>query len=322
MPCYSPLKGWRAKNLNENGKRPIVFKLSAGLVNEPFDVPCGNCIGCRLERSRQWALRCVHEASQHEDNCFITLTYSDKYLPKNASLDVKHFQDFMKRLRKSIAPTKIRFFHCGEYGACDLTNPTHVKNYGISKLGRPHYHAIIFGYDFADKQLISERENVKLYTSNELSKSWPFGYNTVGTVTFESAAYVARYVTKKITGDAATDHYRRNYVHTGLSVDIKHEYTTMSRRPGIGKCWYDKFSSDIYPKDFITLRGKKFKPPKFYDRILEEEEIEKYEKIKTKRVLDAHNRKDDNTGLRLLEKEQVKKAQLRMLIRPLDEDKL
>ena len=319
MPCYSPLKGWRAKNLNENGKRAIVFQLNAGLVDQPIDVPCGSCIGCRLERSRQWALRCVHEASQHEDNAFITLTYSDKNLPKNASLDVKHFQDFMKRFRKSIAPRKIRFFHCGEYGSCDPENPTHLQNYGISKLGRPHYHAIIFGYDFADKQLISERQNIKLYTSNELFKAWPLGYNTVGTVTFESAAYVARYITKKITGDAATDHYRRIYPNSGLSVDVKPEYTTMSRRPGIGKSWYDRFSGDLYPKDFITLRGKKLKPPKFYDRILEDKEIQKYEKVKIKRIHDAYDRKNDNTGLRLLEKEQVKKAQMQMLIRPLDD---
>jgi hypothetical protein len=133
MPCYFPITAWRSKDgKNEAGKWPVVFKPTAGYLDKELKLPCGRCIGCRLERSRQWAVRCVHEASLHEKNCFITLTYSPENLPKDGSLDVSHFQKFMKRFRKRFGPG-IRFFHCGEYG---------------ESLSRPHYHACIFGFDF------------------------------------------------------------------------------------------------------------------------------------------------------------------------------
>ena len=115
MPCYSPIKGYRSKVLSPNGKRTIVFKPNLGFVDLPVLVPCGQCCGCRLERSRQWAIRCTHEASLHENNCFITLTFNDDNLPSDKSLDVRHFQLFMKRLRKQFG-SNIRYYHCGEYG--------------------------------------------------------------------------------------------------------------------------------------------------------------------------------------------------------------
>ena len=136
MPCYRPIKGYRSRRLNaETGKRPVVFNPRDGFYDQPVDLPCGQCIGCRLERSRQWAIRCVHEASLHERNCFITLTYRDECLPTNGSLDLDAFQKFMKRLRRRFGEG-VRFFHCGEYG---------------ENFGRPHYHAILFNLDFSDK---------------------------------------------------------------------------------------------------------------------------------------------------------------------------
>lgn len=304
--------------MNESGKRGIVFTPKSGFVDQPIDVPCGQCIGCRLERSRQWALRCVHEASLHPSNCFITLTYDDDNLPKDAGLDVTHFQKFMKRLRKHFKGQKIRFFHCGEYGQCDPNNPKHLNQYGISKLGRPHYHALLFNCDFNDKQLISRKNDISLYTSGVLSKLWPKGFNTIGEVTFESAAYTARYITKKITGEEANDHYTRIYPNTGLVAKVQPEYITMSRRPGIAAEWFNTFQGDVYPKDYVTCRGRRITPPVFYDRMLEAEDPELLEKIKKKRRRDAKLREDDNTGLRLLEKEQVKLAQVGFLKRHLE----
>lgn len=319
MPCYSPLKGWRSQAVNDSGKRGIVFNVKAGFADMPIDVPCGQCIGCRLEKSRQWALRCVHEASLYPSNVFITLTYSDEHLPKNASLDKAHFQKFMKRLRKKYHGNTVRFYHCGEYGDVDNDNPKHLMQYGVSKLGRPHYHALLFNIDFADKQIISDKDGIRLYTSQSLSRLWPYGYNTIGEVTFESAAYCARYVTKKMYGEKADEHYTRVFPSTGEIVNIEPEYTTMSRRPGIGKDWFKQYRDDVYPKDFVTVRGKKIKPPVFYDRMLEVEDPEYMEKIKMRRKRDALKRSDDNTGLRLLEKEQVKKAQIGFLKRPLED---
>jgi len=318
MPCYSPISGWRSKHVNpETGKRSIVFNPKEGFADMAVDLPCGQCIGCRLEKSRQWAMRCVHEAQLHEDNSFITLTYNDEHLPEDASLDVRHFQNFMKRFRKSIAPKKVRFFHCGEYGDHNGTYK-HERSYGISDLGRPHYHAIIFGHDFSGKELIKEQDGIRLYHSQELAELWPYGFNTVGAVTFESAAYVARYVVKKKYGEEKEDHYTRINTETGELYQVKPEYVTMSRRPGIGAKWFEEFSGDVYPKDYTHIRGKKIKPPRYYDKLLEELDDELHQRIKNARRDSANNRADDNTRDRLFTKEKVKKVQAGMLYRSLD----
>ena len=251
----------------------------------PVEFACGQCIGCRLERSRQWAIRCVHEASLYEDNCFITLTYDNEHLPFDRSLCLDHFQKFMKRLRFKFKPRVIRFFHCGEYG---------------ENLGRPHYHACLFNFDFEDKKLFREKYGVRLYVSEILQELWPFGFSTVGNVTFESAAYVARYVTKKITGDFAEAHYE----------GLKPEYVTMSRRPGIGTDWFKKFKSDVFPSDEVILRGKKLRAPKFYDRLFEVEDQSGFACIKAQRIAKGVDRADDNTYDRLRVKEVCAKAKL------------
>lgn len=243
-------------------------------------LPCGRCIGCRLERSRQWAMRCVHEASLYERNCFITLTFAPEHLPKSGSLDKRDFQLFMKRLRKRHGPGA-RYFHCGEYG---------------EKMGRPHYHACLFNFDFADRELWSVRDGVRLFTSKDLSELWPFGFSTIGDVTFESAAYVARYVTKKITGETADAHYKGRLP----------EYTTMSRRPGIGRAWIEKYTGDVYPHDRVVLRGREMRPPKFYDSIFELANPEAFDDVKEQRKRDTVLVATDNTydRLRVREKHQ------------------
>lgn len=209
-----------------------------------IQIPCGQCIGCRLERARQWACRCMHEASMHEFNSFITLTFDDDHLNPDMSLRKEDYVLFMKRLRKyfdSRYSQQIRFFHCGEYGDLNL---------------RPHHHAILFGCDFPDKVLWSERNGVRLYRSAILERLWPFGFSTIGNVTFESCGYVARYVLKKITGRDSRDYY-------GSRVP---PYVTMSRRPGIGMQWLEKYVRDVYPNDFIVVRnGVLCKPPRYYD---------------------------------------------------------
>ena len=111
MTCYHPIEAWR---VHGDTKLRFVFNNSLD-VKEHLYVPCGQCVGCRLERSRQWAIRCVHEAQMHRSNCFITLTYSPDFLPDPPSLNLRDFQLFMKRLRKRFGDG-IRFFHCGEYG--------------------------------------------------------------------------------------------------------------------------------------------------------------------------------------------------------------
>jgi len=290
------MQGYRSR---ADGKT-IVFNPTYGWVDRPLTIPCGQCVGCRLERSRQWAVRCVHEASLHEDNCFITLTYNNESLPEDGSLNKKHFQDFMKRLRKKYKNKKIRYYHCGEYGD---------KNF------RPHYHAIIFGLEFDDQKLFTVNNGEKLYTSEKLEKLWPFGFSTIGTVTFESAAYVARYVMKKVNGKNAKNHYERVDSNTGEIYILVPEYNTMSRRPGIAAGWFDKYKDDVYPSDNIHLREKTFRPPKFYDKMYEHLMPNEMEKIKMQRMKNMQKHAKDNTAERLAVKEQVKNAQLNKLIR-------
>jgi len=98
MACFHPLQAYQL----DTGE--IQFHDSGR--GHPLELPCGQCIGCRLERSRQWAIRCVHEASMHENNCFITLTYAPEYLPPDGGLIKSDFQKFIKRLRKSIFKKK------------------------------------------------------------------------------------------------------------------------------------------------------------------------------------------------------------------------
>lgn len=313
MPCFRPLRGYRSRLRTKNGKSGIVFSAASGFVDQPLEVPCGQCIGCRLERSRQWAIRCVHEASLYERNCFLTLTYDDAHLPVSHSLDKTAFPKFMKRLRQKYfrgRKSDVRYFSCGEYGEL---------------FGRPHYHACVFNFDFEDKKLFKYGEGGEpLYTSEALQSLWPFGHCTIGEVTFESAAYVARYVMKKITGkDAASiqeDGSLGPYVHideaTGEMFEREPEYTTMSRRPGIGTGWVKKYKTDVYPGDFVVIRGGlKCTPPKFYDRLLSEAELEKY---KRGRKIRAVRRKEDNTPQRLRVRERVTQARIKQLKRSLD----
>jgi len=289
MPCYHPLMGYRSKTLSDTGKRPIVFNPNEGYSDMRVELPCGQCIGCRLERSRQWAIRCVHEAQMHKENCFITLTFNEENLTK--SLVKTDFQKFMKRLRKRYPDKKIRYFHCGEYGPLNM---------------RPHHHACLFGHAFNDLEFFKETNGVKIFTSETLSKIWKKGFVTVGEVTFKSAAYVARYIMKKITGKDAEQHYKK--------LGIIPEYTTMSRRPGIGTDWLKKFNSDVFPFDEVVIREKIVcRPPKFYDSMFESSDPKAFADIKKKRLSAARNNR--NSIQRLADGELIKSQQLKQLRR-------
>lgn len=308
MTCYHPLEGWRARVVGSNGKRPIVFKRELGFSDLPVKVPCGRCIGCRLDRSREWAIRCMHEASLHVENSFVTLTYDDEHLPESGSLDVRHFQLFIKKLRARVYEERgirFRFYHCGEYG---------------EQYGRPHYHACLFGLDFPDKRLWKVERGNRLYKSSFLEEVWSNGHCIIGEVTFNSAAYVARYITKKITGEKAAEWYEYIDPNTGEIHELKPEYTTMSRRPGIGHGWFKDFKSDVYPGDFVVVNGKKMKPPKYYDRQYEVVCPSDYAKMKAKRVINAKVHEANSTPERLKVREKIQKARYKMLKRGMEEE--
>ena len=296
MTCYFPIVAWRAKRLNKNGKRELVFNRSEAYTDMPLKISCGRCIGCRLAKSREWAIRCCHEASLHEDNCFVTLTYEDKSIPKGNTLVKKHFQDFMKRLRSRIE-VPIKYYACGEYG---------------DKKNRPHYHACIFNYDFKDKYLWSVNGTNKLYRSEFLEELWTFGNSLTADVTFDSAAYVARYCTKKIGGDMSHLKYADIDFETGEIINERlEEFSLMSRRPAVGKEWYDKYKNDLYNYDVAVLEGKELKPPKYYDKKFDIDEPDLMLKIKASRVKDGKKFAQHNTFERLRVREELQKLKLK-----------
>lgn len=291
MTCYHPLVAYQHRfRRTANGKHLIDFKGGSYREWEEITLPCGKCIGCRLERSRQWAVRCVHEALLYDRNCFITLTFNDANLDANGSLVKRDFVLFMKRLRKEFG-AGIRFFHCGEYG---------------SKLQRPHHHAILFNFDFDDKVLWSFNNGYPLYRSASLERLWPFGFSTIGNCTFETAAYVARYVVKKVNGDMAAEHYN----------GLEPEYVSMSRMPGIGHDWLLK-NPEIYNYDEVVIRnGIKCRPPHYYDKVFGELAPDFMENLKEKRKVKAIEQAEKNRiPGRLDIKEQYKLLQAEKLVR-------
>lgn len=292
----------------ETKKQPLRGLKQGGQPSKPVLVPCGKCIGCRLERSRQWAIRCVHESQMHDRNAFVTLTYNDEHITHGGmgyTLYPRHLQLFFKKLRKEYGP-KIKFFACGEYG---------------EKYGRPHYHACIFGIDFKHDQveILPRRGEFPVYTSPSLQALWMEGKGknktvlgdvAIGEVNFETAAYCARYIMKKKLGKQASIYKK---------VGIEPEFTRMSRRPGIGSSWYDKWKTDVFPHDYVVLReGIKCRPPKFYGSKYELENPDKWASIKDIRKQRAELHAKDNVKTRLATKERNSKYKIDQLKRGLN----
>ncbi len=197
MPCYHPFLGWKTAE----GKRLQLHTPPKNPTNF-YRIPCGTCLGCRKSQALSWSLRCYLELDQHNRACFTTLTYSDAYVP--LTLDKTHLSKFLRRLRKALAPKRtVRFFACGEYG--EQTN-------------RPHYHAVLYGVDERDADL--------------LHSTWRSGLTKVGTATARSIAYTAGYTAKKV-GHKLDRQERINY-ETGEVYTWQPPFLHMSRRPGIG----------------------------------------------------------------------------------------
>lgn len=207
----------------------------------------------------------------------------------------------MKRLRKRYS-APIRFFHCGEYG---------------ESTGRPHYHALLFNVEFPDQVLHSINNDNRLYTSPSLTEIWGLGHATFGSVTFESAAYVARYCVKKRTGNGAK-YYQRVNLETGEAYSIQPEYATMSRRPGIGRPWLERYGKEVYDFDRVVIRGQKMKPPKSYDQILKTTDPSLYRRIQLDRKLAADEHAENNTPDRLVVRSELQHAKADFLKRNLE----
>lgn len=257
-----------------------------------------------MERKRQWAVRCMHElaTTPNQVGMFLTLTYDKAHLPTDGSLSTRHWQLFAKKMRREQG--SFRFFHCGEYG---------------DKNGRPHYHAVVFGLDFREDRVFLQknRRGEPLYTSRRMAGLWPSGIHAIGDATYESARYVAGYIMKKVTGDRAEAHYERVNMETGELFQIKPEYVTMSRRPGIGAKWIEKYMDEVYPADEVIVDGKSTPPPTYYDRCYEQVNPEGWRQVMEKRKAQASSNKQEYTPRRLAVKEEVARARTRNTTRDL-----
>lgn len=254
-------------------------EVSACFYNvETLELPCGHCIGCRLEYSRQWANRCVLESLMRPMslNWFLTLTIDDdcigEYVTKNGFATVRNndISKFMKALRQHWAKvhgveSKIRFFAASEYGDESM---------------RPHYHILVFGLPLYDLEFYKNNEQGDvLFKSAELYSIWKKGFVTVGEFNWNTAAYTARYVMKKAQGKMGA-YYD--------ALDIEPEKTRMSRRPGIAVEFLEANIDNIYDLDEIVLPASKGKlhaisPPKYFDKKLEIVNPLLYEHVKSQR---------------------------------------
>ncbi len=294
---------------------PIYYNNDGDICGFNIKVPCGKCIGCRLDYSRMWATRSVHEAyinNYYQDCSFLTLTFNDDMLSRRTnpnSLNRSAFTSWIKRLRKAIKcnyDKEIRLMACGEYG---------------SKHKRPHYHILIYGFNFPDKYVFKYNKirgkEVLYYRSPFLEKIWkpaysdePYGFSVIGDVNFESSAYVARYVTKKLFGPYADKVYK----------DKEKEFLTTSRMPGLGYGYLTRFYKNIFDLGYIVLpNGHKAPIPRYYENKLQEIDPEIYYKYmiskKEKFVNNLFIENIDSTKERLIVREELKKMNLDLLVR-------
>ena len=255
------------------------------------------------------AVRGAHEMQEWDAACFITLTYNDAHLPWGGTLVRQDLQRFMKRLRK-VTGNGLRFLACGEYGDDFL---------------RPHYHAVLFNYDFPDREFLFEKNGKPHFTSETLNRLWsekgePIGHALVCAASYETVGYVCRYVLKKITGEKAESHYLRPDPRDDTMYEVLPEFSLMSRRPGIGAGWLKRYAEDAYPDDFIVLDGKKVgKPPRYYDNLMTEIDPELVERVKRARKRKAREHADNNTPERLAVREELQHRRAERLVRPLEQ---
>lgn len=294
MTCYYPRKGYRLPGTNK-----YVPEKPKGHSGAAIEFGCKQCIGCKLDYESEWATRMVHENQMHDESMFLTLTYSPENLPENYSLVPRHLQLFWKKVRKKYPELKIRYVGCGEYG-----NQTH----------RPHYHAILFGYEAKDlEQVGTNGRGDALYSSEEMDKLWGFGHVTIGKVTYESCAYVARYMLKNSGADMRNDDYSFIDESTGeIIIREQKPFIRQSRKPGIGLPWFEKYKSDVFPHDHVIIEGRKRPVPGYYLKKLAECDEEQHQHIKEKRegVINSKKFRQQHTPSRLHVKEEVKKAKL------------
>lgn len=246
-----------------------------------IEIPCGQCIGCRINRQQMWAFRCLAEASLHRHNWFATLTYSPEALPPYGELRHRDWQLFAKRVRRRVG--RFRYLMCGEYG-----EQTH----------RPHYHALIFGLDIPDIERYSVRRGYPVFRSAILSELWGRGLCEFGTVTPQSARYCAGYVLKDCRAPERLDE------STGEVVPLKAPYGRMSLKPGLGDAWIRRYYPEVFTHGACFAQDSRYRIPDRFKDILDDIDGDAFEELQERAVEKALN-SPDNTRARLEVRERV-----------------
>lgn len=307
MPCFHPLRAYKSLERGESGKHGVTFNPHKALIGgSSFKVGCGQCSGCRIDKAGEWSTRCMHEAQMHDRSAFLTLTYDDQNVPASYSVEKAALKLFHMRVQEYFGPGK-RYFSCGEYG---------------DEGGRPHYHVLLFGEDFsADREFWCKRDGLPVWRSARLELLWPFGHCEIGSLTAASAGYVARYCLKKFTGQRADEHYFRLSAIDGAMHRVEPEFALMSRRPGIGSTWFDRFKSDVFPWSSVIVDGSPRAVPAYYRNKLTDDERKrlKLDRLrKDARDLSARRRRLANeTPERLRVREVVQASRVALLKRSL-----
>lgn len=244
MPCYKPITAFKPL---EGGA--VVFSEKKGC--REIQIPCGQCIGCRIKRQNAWAVRAMCEAQLHVENWFPTFTYADENLPMYGSLNYRDMQLALQRMRRRFG--SFRYFVAGEYG---------------DSFGRCHWHALMFGLHLPDLDVVKMVGGQPIYKSKLLEEAWGKGNVYLGLVTPQSARYCATYTVKKINGDRAEDHYTRVISETGEIVKLAPEMARMSLNPGLGAAWLDKYWPEVVTHDGVYFDGRKNPVPRFFDKRL------------------------------------------------------
>lgn len=226
-------------------------------------------MSCRVDQTKQWAVRCVHEASLHERSCFVTLTYNDDNLPDYGALRKDHLQKWLRSLRKR--GLKFRYFACGEYG---------------EKLQRPHYHVLLFGLWPSDAEEWAMRGGYMYYRSEIFESAWTKGYVEFSDVSRGNCEYVAGYIRKKLHGkkdETYWDHYERS-LPDGTLFYLPEEFALQSTKPAIGKGWLEKYWQEVYQTDSIVLDGREWPVPEYYDKWLKDNHPDVWDDVRLRRM--------------------------------------
>lgn len=260
MPCYAPVTVTVRRTPGVPGHRGSLDELEVG---------CGKCLGCRSDQARQWAIRMHHQSQIATSSYFVTLTYSDENMPEGSSLEPDHLKSFWKKLRQDRQRdyakrfpklpmgeinrrASFQYYACGEYGPSTL---------------RPHYHLALYSLDLLDLYPWRDSDSGPVFRSPYLESHWQLGNVEVSKLGFGASAYIAGYVREKLETPI---NYDRVDPTTGETWEVQPIFARMSRNPAIGLEWLKRFWSDVYPRDLIAIQGRESKPPRYYDRVMED----------------------------------------------------